>query len=280
MSLFAALSPLPFSVVAAGAGPCNAIPGWDQVLADEATRIVVLGEVHGSNEAPAVVADAACLTAQTRPVVIALEQPSVDQAAIDAFIASDGGEAAREAFLAAQMWNFPMKDGRSSEAYFGLFEKLRQMRAAGTIEAVVAFQPSTEAVIALQPSAVGLERPSQAIYEKAMAGQLLAGAKPGTTVIALVGNLHAMLTESPFEPRFMPMATHLPAGSVVTLFVVPNGGETWSCQRGACGVNHTGGPRTPRERGVVLGEGAPTYSGVLFLGVPATPSPPQAAPAG
>src|SRR6478735_11617631 len=120
------------------------------------------------------------------------------------------------------MWNMPMKDGRSSEAYFSLFEKLRQMRAAGTIEAVVAFQPS--APIAVQSSAAPGERPDQGIYEKAMASQLLAGAKPGTTVIALVGNIHAMLTESPFEPRFMPMATHLPAGSV-TLFVVPTGGE-------------------------------------------------------
>ena len=272
MSLFAALSPLFLSVAAAGAGSCNAIPGWDQVLADEATRIVVLGEVHGSNEAPAVVADAACLTAQTRPVVVALEQPSLDQPVIDAFIASDGGEAAREAFLAAQMWHLPMKDGRSSEAYFGLFEKLRQMRAAGTIEAVIAFQPSA---VMGQPSAQPSERPSQGIYEKAMADQLLAGTRPGTTVIALVGNIHAMLTESPFEPRFMPMATHLPAGSV-TLFVVPNGGETWSCQRDTCGANHAGGPRTPRERGVVLGEGTPSYSGVLFLGVPATASPPQA----
>ena len=122
------LSPLVMAATAPVEPACTAIPGWEQILADEAVRFVILGEMHGSNELPAVFADAVCLTARDRPVVVALEQTSADQPAIDAFMASDGGAEARRTFLGAQMWNAPMKDGRSSEAYFRLFETLRQMR--------------------------------------------------------------------------------------------------------------------------------------------------------
>jgi len=272
MSMIAALSPLLLAAAAPGATPCNPIPGWDQVLAGDDPRVIVLGEVHGSNEVPALFADAVCLTAQTRPVVVAVEQRSDDQAAVDSFIASDGGEEARLAFLRAQMWNAPMKDGRSSEAYFRLFETLRQMRAAGMIQAVVAFQPVSFT-----------QRPTPEEYEKAMAEIVLSGAKDGATVVALVGNVHAMLTAVPRDPPYMPMAGHLPPDQVVTLNLVPVGdSETWVCQGQPieCGAKPTGGAPTGHPRGVELGSiGEGAYSGVLYLGVPTTASPPQPVPA-
>jgi hypothetical protein len=267
MSLLAALSPLVLAAATPVTGQCAPIAGWDQVLGDERSRIVVLGEVHGSNEIPAAFADAVCLTAQSRRVVVAVEQPSVDQAAIDAFMASDGGDGAKNAFLRAQMWNGPMKDGRSSEAYFRLFERLRQMRAAGMIGQVIAFQPFSFS-----------ERPTQEQYERAMADLLKAGLQPETTVLALVGNVHAMLARVPWEPRYMAMAGHLPASEVLTLNVVGGGGETWVCNRGAddCGPKPAGPPNN-RPRGVELNPpGAEPYSGVFHLGAPTTVSPPQA----
>jgi len=101
MSLIAALSPLLLAAAAPSGPPCNSIPGWEQLLAGDTSRIIVLGELHGSDEVPALLADAACLTGRTRPVVVAVEQPSSDQPAIDAFMESDCGEEAREAFLRA-----------------------------------------------------------------------------------------------------------------------------------------------------------------------------------
>jgi hypothetical protein len=259
------LAPLLLAAAAPNATTCTPIAGWEQLWTAD-TRIVVFGEVHGSNEVPAVFADAVCLAAQSRPVVVALEQPASDQAAIDAFIASDGGPAAKAAFLRAMMWNFPMKDGRSSQAYFQLFETLRQMRAAGRIESVVAFQPV---------SLGGPSAPTQ--YEKAMADLLLTGLKPDAVVVALVGNVHAMRTAVPRDPPYLPMAAHLPPAQTVTLNVLPNGGESWNCVRGAdgCKANPMGTNPNPRERGIELaGEDGP-YSGVLYLGTLATASPPQ-----
>src|SRR5690606_30347352 len=88
---------------------------------------------------PQTFADAVCLTARERPVVVGLEQPAIDQGLIDAWLVSDGGEAARRAFLAAEMWHGPLTDGRSSQAMFELFDRLRQMHQAGQIRAIVAF---------------------------------------------------------------------------------------------------------------------------------------------
>ena len=270
MSLLLSVAPLLLATAAAPNAPaCTPIAGWEQLWSAE-TRIVVLGEIHGSNEVPAVFADAVCLAAQSRRVVVALEQPASDQPAIDAFVASDGGAAAKEAFLRAPMWNYPMKDGRSSQAYFRLFETLRQMRAAGRIEGVVAFQP---VMMSAGPSPA-------AQYEKAMADLLLSGLKPGAVVVALVGNVHAMRTPVPRDPPYVAMAGHLPPGQAVTLNVIPNGGESWNCRGGAdgCRANPMGTNPDPRERGIELAGGADDpYSGVLYLGTLSTASPPQTA---
>jgi len=273
MGLFTAFSPLLMAAAAAPAEPaCAPIAGWEEVLADDAVRFVILGEVHGSNEMAAIFADAVCLTAQARPVVVALEQGEVDQPAIDAFMASDGDAEAKRAFLGARMWNGPMKDGRSSEAYFRLFETLRQMRHAGRIASVVAFEPWR---FETQPT------PDE--YEKAMADLVQAAGQSGATVLALVGNIHAMRTEVQWQGGYMPMAGHLPPAATVTLNLVADGGESWNCQGGpdSCRANASPGPPQPHQRGVELSaDNGEPFSGVLYLGSSTTASPPQLGPAG
>ena len=133
----------------------SANPNREKVL-EKQPRWIVIGAIHGSNEVPQAFADAVCLTAQSNPVVVAVEQPTSDQLAIDSFVQSDGGAVAQSAFLKAQMWNSDVKDGRSSEAYFRLFESLRRMLAARLMEKVVAFQPSA---FATQPTQANTHRP-------------------------------------------------------------------------------------------------------------------------
>lgn len=267
MSLSLALAPLVLTAAASSGRPCPPISGWEQVIAGEHIRWVIVGEIHGTNETPDAFADAVCLTAQVRSsVVVAVEQPASAQAAIDDFIASDGAEEARRRFLAAPMWNGPMKDGRSSEAYFRLFETLRQMRSAGRIASVVAFQPTG---FTAQPTA--------ADYEKAMAELVRAAARSDTTVVALVGNVHAMRTEVPRQGGYLPMAAHLPAEATVTLNALGEGGESWACtgQPVVCGVSPGRPSGRTRTRAVELTPDAQApYSGMLHLGTATTASPP------
>lgn len=267
MSSFVALSLLILAAsTPAAASRCAPIPGWEDVAAQQRVRWIVIGEVHGTNEIPVLFADAVCLTAQSRPVVVALEQPTSDQSAIDDFINSDGGAKATRAFLAAGMWNGSLKDGRSSEAYFRLFELLRQMRAAGRIKSVVAFQPSTFS-----------EPPTSAEYEAAMAEQLREAARPDATVIALVGNVHAMQSETPWQPSYLALAGHLPRQSTLTFNTASNGGESWTCQGNpmTCGPHPSHGSGAQRARGVEMSAEEGPYSGVIYLGTRTTASPPM-----
>jgi len=215
----------------------------------------------------AIFADAACLTAEAAPVVIAVEWPEIDQTIIDAFIASDGGAEAKRAFLTARIWHGPMKDGRSSEAMFGLFERMRVMHRQGHVLAVVAIQPTSFET-----------RPTPAEYEVAMARLVQGAAQGEIRVLALVGNVHAMLEELPRQPPYLPMAAHLPGDRTISLNLVPNGGETWNCQGQpmVCAAHPMAAPRQPFERGIVLtDEGEQPFSGTVYLGTAATASPPQ-----
>lgn len=244
---------------------CRPIPGWDEILANPSARWLVIGETHGNNESPDIFADAVCLTAQVRPVVVAVEHPDADQAAIDAFLASDGGEAAMQAFLTADMWKTP--DGRASEATLRLFQRLRTMKQAGEIRAVIAFVPSRFA------------RPyTQAEYEERMANRLEEAAGSDATMLVLTGNVHAARTEVPWEPHYLPMSGHLPISETVTLNIVTNGGSTWACQGQpvSCGPMDLPAGRAQVDRGVVLDpENGGPFSGKLGVGAAATASEPE-----
>lgn len=281
MSIFAAVVPLLLATAATQSPACTDIPGWEQVIADPEIRWVVVGEVHGTNETPAIFADAVCLAAKSRPVVVALEYPSTDQRAIDDFINSDGGVAAREDFLATQMWNSPIKDGRSSEAMFRLFEVLRQMKSKGQVRAVIGFVPSMLARASTKPEfEVTVARFNQADYEKDMAKLVEAAAQPGAIVLTLTGNFHATRTELA-GLDFVGMAGHLPPDATLTFDARSNGGQSWTCvgRPMVCGPHANSRDGENQPRGLQLRGDNPAFSGVLYLGTAATASPPQQDPA-
>lgn len=253
---------------AAAAQDCTDIAGWDAVLADDATRWIVLGEMHGNNESPAVFADAVCHTARSRAVVAALELPDTMQPQIDAFLASDGGVDAQQALLAAPFWHETFKDGRSSGAMFRMIQRLQVMYRQHMVQGIVAFQ------------ATGFTaQPSQAEYEAALAARVEQAAAGGATVLVLVGNVHARLTEVHFGTTYLPMAAHLPHGQTITMDISSLGGETWGCtgQPIACGPIPMRGDGLLLDRPEVrLGDMAGAdYSGVLDLGGPISVSAPQ-----
>jgi hypothetical protein len=252
---------------AAPAAPvCDAIPGWEKVLAKKEVRYLVLGEMHGTNEMPDIFADAVCLTSQKRKTVVALEMPETDQPQLDAWLTSDGGSDAKQALLASPFWNTTFKDGRSSEAMFRLLEQLRSMRKSGQVKAVIAFQP------------VGTRNPdAREDYEKGMAKLIATKTPKGVTALVLVGNVHAMRTE--FERpsfRYLPMAGHLPKTETLAFDMMSNGvSSMWACME-KCGPNTFGHESIKNERGVTLsGKAGEPYDGMVFLGTSTTASSPQ-----
>ena len=264
------LTILPFlaaqALVPDAAEACEPIAGWSEMLEERQPQYIVIGEMHGNAETPEIFGDAVCLTSRKSAVIVALEIGDGNQAAIDAFLASDGSSAARKALLAAPMWNQSMKDGRSSEAMLALLDRLRLFVQSGKVERVVAFVPETRSGASTQAS-----------YEAAMAARIVEAAGNAKTAMVLTGNIHAMTQPVPWSSRYLPMAGHLPEAGRVALDTTGKAGTTWACSGDpiACGPLRIGSSGEDRPRGLVMAQdkNAP-YSGELVLGTATTASPP------
>lgn len=252
---------------------CDPVPGSTALLDKPGLRFVIVGELHGTAEAPATFADLVCAAAARKPVNVGVEVGKSFEAPLNAFLASDGGQAARQGFLTHPFWTQPFKDGRSSQAMLAMFDELRRLRQAGRDVRVFGFQPESGR---LPP---GFD---QSYSELEMAQLLSRGAqaKPEALTLVLVGNLHAHKTGLESWGGGLPAAAHLSPKDVISLLVTSSGGTAWNCQSRPgkpevmCGSHPTRGSEPAGRRGVFLEpqqEGA--YDGVLSVG-PVTASPP------
>src|SRR6516165_7381965 len=109
----------------AGSG-CTEPTPIDAILTPGAT--VLLGETHGTREAPARAGDVACRAARLgHPIWLGLELPREEQRQVDDFLAS--GDV--QPLLAAPFWQRAQQDGRSSLAMLTLLGQVRELRLDG-----------------------------------------------------------------------------------------------------------------------------------------------------
>lgn len=157
-----------------------------QALADrmDTHRVLLIGEIHGTVEAPAhVAALAQCVVAAGHVLRVGLEIPRDEQARIDQYLQSAGIGEDRSALLAGDFWQREYQDGRSSTAMYALIESLRQLALKADV-AVLAFD---------QPS---YARGDDSEREAAMAARL----EPALRAVAdarwlvLAGNLHTRVS--------------------------------------------------------------------------------------
>ena len=249
------------------AAGCAPLAGSEQLFAAK-PAVVWVGEIHGTAEDPALFGDIVCLAATSRsPPVVALERDAQEQPLWDAYLKSDGREAARQAFLTGRAWNWEIQDGRSSQAMLGLAERLRVLKRRGRILGVVTILPKSPAANAAEHE----QRMAQAVTE---AG----GAHPGSMVLVLSGNTHARRSEgSAGGQAYRLAASYLPAASTVSVFISGGSGENWSCQQDGCGVHKMGGIEETRH--VSMDGAPPGYDVIAFTGGLTTASPPAARPA-
>ena len=245
---------------------CDAPPNAAVLWEAPSTRFVILGEVHGTTEAPSAFGEMVCEASSGRPVVVGLEFEDMAQPAIDAWMASTGDADDRAAFLASSAFTRKFEDGRSSVAMLALFERLRLLKTEGRDVSVAAFRPT-------MPPPPGFD---QNYGELAMAQHLsvMAQARPDALAMILVGRFHASL--APIGD-FRPAASHLPPAEVVSVILTPQGGTLWSCGGDdplpVCGINQAGG-EDDGSRGIVLRPGPDSrFNGALALG-PLTASAP------
>jgi hypothetical protein len=213
--------------------------------------ILVVGELHGTQEAPAVLAALVRTLGARSAVQVGLEIPAEEQPALDAWLASDGGAAARTALLAGRFWQQPeaRSDGRRSQAMLALLDDLRRLHATHPTLRLLAYD------------AVG---GADVTRDQAMAQALRRAhrAAPQTQLLVLTGNYHARLAPPkyvsaigvPLQPP-APMAGLLAGLPLVTVDLGARRGRFWACQ-GECGIQ-TLQPRWPHDGSVTIEEFGP-----------------------
>lgn len=197
---------------------CRSISGLSPLL--KRGNVLLFGEIHGTQEIEAFIADAVCMAAKKRiPVTLGLEIAFDEQEAIDRFLDSDGGTKAKARLTAAAVWK--IKDGRSSIAMLELLDQVRTLRAAGAKLRIVAYD---------QSGAFTAER------DKAMAQNLatIIAREPRSLLIVLSGENHTRLTRgNPWNKEFESMGylltKSIKSSRLISLKRSHEGGEAWVC---------------------------------------------------
>lgn len=252
------------SLLLATAPDCRRVEGAE-VLWSEEPKFLIVGELHGTAEAPAAFADLVCAALERGPVTVALEYPVQMQSVFDTFMAEQDETAARTGLLAYQHGPFRHHDGRGSEAMLAMLSRLRAMHQAGGDLRLLATVPDS-------PNVPGFTQ-SHAELDRAYLWSTAARAHPERRMMIFVGTVHAQKTGRVGSNLGPPAAAHFRPQEVLSLFVAQQGGEAWNC-RATCGVNAVPATEPASRRGVVIApEADGTFDGYLALG-PATASPP------
>ena len=206
---------------------------------------VLVGDLHGTKEIPAFVGQLVSALTAHGPVVLGLEISPAQLPGLDAFLASDGGAAAKAAALRDPWWRSEYQDGRRSVAMFELLEAMRRARAGGRRIEVACFDID-------HGGEVDAERREEVMAANVRA---LRGRDRAAAVVIYAGNLHTRRAGVSFKPDFVWMAMRLAKAGVdfVSLNVRYSGGTAWTCtsaNAADCGAHPLEG--IPHERGVHL----------------------------
>lgn len=233
---------------------------WRQSAADELVavageqRLVLLGEMHGTQEIPQLVADVAERWSRSGPLLLAIEIHASEQASLAAYLHGDGTPAQRDALRRRPYWSVPASanDGRRSEDMLELVEQVRRLRALGRDVAILPFDVAN-----------GVSRGAE-WRDRAMAACLRHAwdALPDGRMLVLTGNVHAMRMRPAHAPPQMqtPMAVDLQDLRPYSVDITALAGQYWACRSSGCGPQ----PVAPGARGGRLDE-AEAYDYRLVL---------------
>ncbi len=207
----------------------------------------MLGEMHGTEEAPAFVNDIACnALASNLKVTVALELPNREDDYLREYLKSGGDLKAKVDFLTAPFWAQDYQDGRASTAMLQLIDDIRLLQKAG-YDVDILFMDDPWA---------GLAR------DEIMATRLLKKilSNPDRLFISLTGNLHNRL-EGARMGWFI--KEEISTERIFSLNQRYQSGTAWVCMgNGGCGVHELTGDGSG-DVAVVLEEDyrAGAYSG-------------------
>lgn len=241
---------------------CAPILGTEELWSKPALHFVVVGEMHGTNETPAIFRDLVCSArGLNRQIIVGLEFS--EQAAVDGFMASTNDDFGVNDLLSTSEWK--QSDGRTSQAMLVLLGGLRDLKREGLISRIIAFSVTKAGDTASK-------------REERMALALVSAARgnPNSLTIALTGNVHARKNKGAEVGPYPLMASFLPGAETVSLFVTDQGGEAWNCQGDGCGPHKLSSSGGVQRQIKLSATASPLagFDGVLSTGLHATASEP------
>ncbi len=190
---------------------CRQILGAEKILKPGA--LVMLGEMHGTQEAPQFTGDLVCAAlSKGFHVNLALEISIEEDARITQYLHSSGLDPDKRALLAGPFWTDTYQDGRRSAAVLDLIDRARSL------------------TMAKKPLRVVLLDSGGGDRDQGMATRLrqTAGAEPKAITISLTGNFHNRINpESSNAPA--PMGSYIADLHPVALNEAYAQGSAWFC---------------------------------------------------
>jgi hypothetical protein len=207
-------------------GPCGQeIEGAAALI--QPSAFLLLGEMSGSREIPALVGRLACTALFSGvPVVLGLEIPRDAQPRLNRYFESKGTAEDVDQLLSDGFWSRPYQDGRSSLAMASLLQSMHELKARGLPISVLAYD-----LRGLQGNA----------RQEALAQHLLdARSKaPGAMMLVLSGNVQARtLATAAWDPELVPMGALLLQAEprLKALDAHYEAGTVWTCRAEAKGL--------------------------------------------
>jgi erythromycin esterase-like protein len=207
-------------------------------------RVILVGETHGNEQAPAFVARLVCsLLARNRPVILALERDEAEQVATERFLASAGSAADISALLGQPEWNGSMQDGRSSQAVFSLLDQVRKWRQSGQRVEVLMMRKLQRFDVPDNGASAPRRDPKvrQAKLDLDMADSVTAALNrhPEHVAVVFAGTFHTAVGSKMHQEIIGAPSTGDTLAARIPVHVIglsSAGGESWACfQPNSCG---------------------------------------------
>jgi hypothetical protein len=238
-------------------------------------RLVIIGEMHGSNENPALVSALVQAASRDRPVRVGLEWPAWMQDYVATYLSSQGTLEDREAMLRMGYWRVA-RDGRGSKAMVALVDDIRILRKEGRNIDIFMMEPD------VPTSASDLKSDMLTWKENGMAKALKAAVNTAPTralVVALMGNVHSRYVEREGHPQASVLMQMIDSHPLY-IATQAGAGSMWDCSTNSdCGIHTFKSPPESRSAKVEInaltdapkGITAETFLFPVFT--PSTPSP-------
>jgi hypothetical protein len=205
--------------------------------------VIMVGELHGTEQAPRFVGDLACALARRGlPVTVALELPVELSDRLQRLATAPAGQTNTVDWQA--VFSAAWQDGRRSTAIAELVERVAAMRRAGANVGLASYAPDSAPTAQERDTGMGRAIAALAVAQR--------------SIIVLSGNLHNRLRvgtaiSRDYRPAAVTLASLVDPKRIVSLDMAYEAGTAWICTGSApadCGVRKVG-PRNPLAWGDV-----------------------------